>query len=89
MTPFYEDFTGLAPVLLHVGSREMLRDDSIRVANKLGIAGVETTLKIFEGMTHSWQLFAPMLDEGMASIEEAAAFMKAKFEPAAERAAGE
>ena len=89
VTPFYEDFTGLAPVLLHVGSREMLRDDSIRVANKLGIAGVETTLKIFEGMTHSWQLFAPMLDEGMASIEEAAAFMKAKFEPAAERAAGE
>lgn len=27
-------------------------------------------------MVHSWQLFAPMLDEGMASIKEAGAFVK-------------
>ena len=38
-------------------------------------AGVAADLKIFEGMCHSWQLYAPMLDEGMASIEEAAAFI--------------
>jgi hypothetical protein len=36
----------------------------------------ETTL-IFDGMCHDWQLYAPMLDEGMASIEEYAAFIKA------------
>jgi hypothetical protein len=28
-------------------------------------------------MCHNWQLYAPMLDEGMASIEECAAFIKA------------
>jgi monoterpene epsilon-lactone hydrolase len=40
-------------------------------------AGVAADLKIFDGMCHDWQLYDPMLDEGMASIEEYAAFIKA------------
>jgi monoterpene epsilon-lactone hydrolase len=32
-------------------------------------------------MCHNWQLFAPMLDEGMASIEACAAFIKAHHRP--------
>ena len=32
---------------------------------------------LFDGMCHIWQLYAPMLDEGMQSIEEAAAFIRA------------
>jgi monoterpene epsilon-lactone hydrolase len=32
VTPFYGDFSGLPPTLVHVGTREMLRDDSITVA---------------------------------------------------------
>jgi epsilon-lactone hydrolase len=38
---------------------------------------VNIDLKIFDGMCHGWQLFAPMLEEGMQSIEESARFMKA------------
>jgi hypothetical protein len=38
---------------------------------------VVADLKIFDGMCHDWQLYAPMLDEGMASIEEYTAFIKA------------
>ena len=30
-------------------------------------------------MVHSWQLFAPVLDEGMASIEAAGAFLREKL----------
>jgi monoterpene epsilon-lactone hydrolase len=44
-------------------------------------AGVAADLKIFDGMCHNWQLYAPMLDEGMASIEECAAFIKAHHRP--------
>ena len=62
---------------MHVGTRERLRDDSVTVVERMKAAGVAGDLKIFDGMCHNWQLYAPMLDEGMASIEECAAFIKA------------
>ncbi|MBR0689727.1 alpha/beta hydrolase [Bradyrhizobium manausense] len=74
VTPFDDDLSKLPPTLIHVGSWELLRDDSIRIADRLRNAGCTAELKVWDGMCHSWQLFAPMLDEGMASIEEAASF---------------
>lgn len=76
VTPFYSDLSGLPPTLVHVGTWEILRDDSVTMAGRLKAAGVETELKLWDGMVHSWQLFAPMLDEGMASIEEAGQFLR-------------
>ena len=77
VTPFYSDFTGLPTTLTHVGSWEKLRDDAVTLVSRLKGAGVSADLKIFDGMCHTFQMFAPMLDEGMASIEESAAFIKA------------
>lgn len=77
VTPFDSDLSKLPPALIHVGSWELLRDDSVRIAQRLREAGGSTELKIWDGMCHSWQLFAPMLDEGMASIDEAASFARA------------
>nr|WP_295883906.1 alpha/beta hydrolase [uncultured Devosia sp.] len=76
VTPFYGDVSGLPPVLVHVGSWELLRDDSISIAARINAAGGKAELKVWEGMCHSWQLFAPMLEEGMASIEEAGDFVR-------------
>ncbi|HUC17896.1 MAG TPA: alpha/beta hydrolase [Acetobacteraceae bacterium] len=78
VTPFHADFRGLPPTLVHVGSWERLRDDSITLVARMRAAGVETEFRIFEGMCHGWQLFAPMLEEGMESIEESARFIKAR-----------
>ncbi len=77
VTPFYAAFSGLPPVLVHAGSWEKLRDDAASLVYRLKAAGVTAELKIFEGMCHSWQIYAPMLDEGIVSIEECAAFMAA------------
>ena len=85
VTPFYSDFTGLAPTLVQVGSWEILRDDSETVVERLKAAGVAAELKIFDGMVHSWQLFAPMLDEGMQSIEEAGGFLRNHLRSGMER----
>jgi epsilon-lactone hydrolase len=76
VTPFYADYAGLAPTLVHVGSWERLRDDSITLVGRMKAAGVSAHLRVFDGMSHGWQLFAPMLEEGMQSIEEAAAFIR-------------
>lgn len=77
VTPLYSDYTGLPPTLVHVGSWERLRDDSITLVERMKTAGVRAELKVFDGMSHGWQLFAPMLEEGMQSIEESAAFIRA------------
>jgi monoterpene epsilon-lactone hydrolase len=76
VTPFYDEFNGLPPTLVHVGSRERLRDDSATLVARMRAAGVDADIKIFDDMCHGWQVFAPMLEEGMQSIEESANFMK-------------
>jgi epsilon-lactone hydrolase len=77
VTPFYADFHELPPTLVHVGSWERLRDDSITLVERMRAAGASAELKMFNGMCHGWQLFAPMLEEGMESVEESARFIKA------------
>jgi len=78
VTPFDGDFNGLPPTLVHVGSWERLRDDSVTLVSRLCATAVDAELKIFDGMCHGWQLFAPMLEEGMASVEEAARFIRVR-----------
>jgi acetyl esterase/lipase len=85
VTPFYSDFAGLPPILVQVGSWEILRDDSVTVVERFKAAGVSAELKVFEGMVHSWQLFAPMLEEGMASIEEAGGFLRRHLQSGMEK----
>jgi epsilon-lactone hydrolase len=63
---------------VHVGNWERLRDDSIVLAERMKVAKVRVELKIFDGMRHGWRLFAPMLEDGMASIEQAARFVQAE-----------
>jgi epsilon-lactone hydrolase len=62
---------------VHVGSWERLRDDSVTPVERMRAAGVNVELKVFDGMCHAWQLFSPMLEEGMQSVEEGARFIKA------------
>jgi acetyl esterase/lipase len=76
VNPLHADLAGLPPVLVHVGSWEILHDDAVEIVKRLRAAGGEAELKVWEGMCHSWQLFAPMLEEGMASIEEAGLFLR-------------
>jgi epsilon-lactone hydrolase len=50
---------------------------TIRTVERKNADGVDAGLKILDDRCHGWQLFAPMLEKGMASIEECAAFIKA------------
>lgn len=79
VTPFYSaDLRGLPPVQLQVGSRERLRDDAVTMAARLKAAGVEADCTVWDGMVHCWQLFAPVLDEALASLEQAGRFIAAR-----------
>ncbi len=80
VTPFYSDMTGLPPVLIHVGSNELLVDDSLTIAQRIEQAGTPVELKVWPDMVHCWQLYGPMLEESMQSIKEIAEFVKRHIE---------
>jgi acetyl esterase/lipase len=76
VTPFHSDMSQLPPVLIHVGSNEMLVDDSLTVAKRIEQAGGSVELKVWQDMVHCWQLYGPMLEESMQSLEEIARFIR-------------
>lgn len=55
-SPVFGDFSGLPPILIQTGEHEMLRDDSIRVAQKARADGVPVTLELWPGMVHVFQI---------------------------------
>ncbi len=75
-SPFYADLAGLPPLLFQVSDTEVLLDDSRRVAEKAGRAGVPATLRIWHGLPHVWQFFAAILPEGRDALKEAATFVR-------------
>ncbi len=75
-SPLYADLEGLPPLLLQVGSAEVLLDDAVRVAERARACGVEAELRVWDDMFHVWHAFAGMLPEGQAAVEEMAAFLE-------------
>ena len=57
VSPIYGDFTGLPPMLIHVGSREVLLGDAARLAESARRNGVKTTLRVFDGMFHLFHMY--------------------------------
>ncbi|OJY68151.1 MAG: hypothetical protein BGP16_14890 [Sphingobium sp. 66-54] len=74
-SPVFADFKGLPPLLVQVGSAEILLDDAVAVARAAGHAGVAVQLAIWPEMIHVWHAFAFMLPEGRAAIAQAGAFL--------------
>jgi acetyl esterase/lipase len=75
-SPLYADLAGLPPLLIHCGSREVLLDDSVRLADRARAAGVRVELRLWPVVPHVWQL-VPFVPEAGESMRLAAAFLKA------------
>jgi epsilon-lactone hydrolase len=79
ISPLFADLHGLPPTLTHVGSDEILLDDSTRLNEKLMAAGVESQLNIWDGMWHVFQIFAPYVPEAQLSIDKFGEFIRQSF----------
>jgi monoterpene epsilon-lactone hydrolase len=75
-SPYYADLRGLPPLLVQVGSAEVLLDDSLRFAENAKAAGVDVTLEVWDDMPHVWQVFASFLPEGQQAIEHCGEFVR-------------
>ena len=75
VSPLFADLHDLPPTLIHVGSDEILLDDSTRLEERLRAAGVDARLEIWEGMWHVFQIFAPYVPEAQQAIREIGNFI--------------
>ena len=84
-SPLYADLRGLPPLLVHVGSYEILLDDSVRIVERARAAGVAARLRSWPVVPHVWQLFP--LPEARVSMDEAAQFLHGALADGAKRIA--
>lgn len=75
-SPLLADLHGLPPLFILVGTREMLLDDSLRVADKARAAGVEVTLEKGEGLIHVWPLFGDGVPEAADAVKRIGDFIR-------------
>ena len=79
-SPMFAEPDGLPPLLIQVGTAEILLTDSTLFAEKARNAGVDVTLEIETGAPHVWHHFVPLADEAGAAIGRIGAFVRERTE---------
>lgn len=76
LSPLFGDFHDFPPLLVHVGSHEVLYDDARRVVEAAGAAGAAATLHEWRDMPHAFPVFVAVLPEARAAVEVTARFIE-------------
>jgi len=79
ISPIFGDLSGLPPLLIQVGTHEILLSDAVRLATRAALSDVQVTLEVIPGVPHVFQGFAGLLDEAGAALDRAAEFLNTRF----------
>jgi epsilon-lactone hydrolase len=79
ISPVFADFKGLPPLLIHVGSDEILLDDANRLAERTRTDGVDVTLEIWPEAFHVWHVYVGILPEAQAAINTIGVFIQKRL----------
>jgi monoterpene epsilon-lactone hydrolase len=79
-SPVYADLHGLPPILLQVGSTELLLDDARRVHDGVLAVGGDSRISVYDDVHHVWQMLTPLVPEARAALGEAAAFLRSNLD---------
>ena len=71
----YGDFTGIPPMIVFVGGREMIRDDSTRLVDAVRPFGCDAEVHIAPDMYHVWPALLPDHPETMRALALASGFV--------------
>ncbi|APR74964.1 6-hexanolactone hydrolase [Minicystis rosea] len=74
-SPMLADLARLPPLLIQVGTAEILYDDAARLAERARASGVAVTFEPWEEMIHVWQAF-PMLPEAHEAVLRIGRFVR-------------
>jgi monoterpene epsilon-lactone hydrolase len=75
-SPLYADLAGLPPLLIQVGDRETVLDDSTMFAAKARAVGVDVELQVWDGMIHVFQMFGAELAEARQAVDSISGFLR-------------
>ena len=75
LSPLNADLSGLPPLLIQVGEDEILRNDSLRLAERARAAGVSVRLQRYLGCWHVFQAHAGVLAVADRALDEVARFV--------------
>ena len=81
VSPLFADLRGLPPLNIHVGSTEILLDDSHRLAQSARDHGVEVDLTTWHAMPHVFPMFADFVPEGRRALSQISVFVAARLPP--------
>ena len=79
VSPLFADLTGLAAMLVQVGTEEVLLDDATRLSQAATGQGVPVTLQIWPKLWHVWQLHGGQMPEADRAIAAIAEFIHARL----------
>jgi monoterpene epsilon-lactone hydrolase len=68
LAPLDAELAGLPPMVVHVGSEEILLPDSVALAHRARAAGVPVELRRFDGLWHVAHASAGMVAESTAAV---------------------
>ena len=76
LSPLFADLSGLPPLLVMVGSHEILYDDSVRFVQKARESGVDARLVVGEKLWHVWPAAAPWVPEATRAVASIGRFIR-------------
>jgi monoterpene epsilon-lactone hydrolase len=74
VSPLFADLTGLPPLLIQIGTEDILFDDAIRLADRAKQQRADLELEIWDGMVHVWHYYAEWIPEGRDAIRRIGEF---------------
>ncbi len=79
VSPLFARLEGLPPMLIQVGSDEILLSDSERLARAASLAGIDVELDIAQGLWHVYQAHSCVLAAADEALERMGTFFKAHW----------
>jgi acetyl esterase/lipase len=76
ISPLYADLTGFPPLLIQAGTRDILFDDSTRLAEHARDANIDVALQVWDEMFHVFQLGAGFVPEAREAVENITTFLR-------------
>ncbi|WP_375036919.1 alpha/beta hydrolase [Acinetobacter sp. RW6] len=75
ISPMFADMHGFPPLLIHVGSDEVLLDDALEIDRKVRAAGGESHLEVWAEMPHVWHIQTASLPQAHDALQRAGEFL--------------
>jgi monoterpene epsilon-lactone hydrolase len=73
------DLTGFPPILMQVGTNELLLDDAVRLADRARDADVDVILDVVADVPHVFPAFVGTIDEASEAIDRAVLFIRQRL----------